>query len=679
MHFLQKLHSIIYRGGIMRKILSFFAIIFSLSGILLACSGGSSNNNGSSHTIGGTVTGLVGTGLVLQDNGADDLIIAANGPFTFATKVANGAAYIVTIKTQPAGPVQTCTVNTGSGTASGDISTVAIVCSTNAYAIGGTVSALTGTGLTLQNNGADTLAINANNGFTFSTPVADNAGYNVTVKTQPKGPLQTCSVNNGAGTVAGMDVSSVEVICSTNAYSVGGTISGLSGTVVLQNNNADDLTLMTNGTFTFSTRVADSADFKVAVKTQPAGQTCTANSNTGTMAGQNVTNVSVVCSNYSYTISGSASGLAGTLVLQNSGTDDLIVTANGAFTFATPVAHGANYAVSMKSRPAGQACSVNNGAGTVFDANITTVSIVCSPARYVTDGYINAVAAGPDGTIYIGGNFTQVGPATGGGVPLDVVTGHAAAAFPVVNGSVNVAAPDGNGGWYIGGTFSHVSGIARNNVAHIRPDNTVDASWNADADGAVNALAVSNTTVYAGGSFSHIGGSARNNIAALDALTGNAISSWDPGANGAVYAFALSGSTLYSGGSFTNIGAQPRSRIAALDIASGTTTSWDPGADNTVRALAMSGSTLYAGGNFSNIGTQTRNYIAALNASGAGIATVWDPNAGNQVSTLVVSGNTVYAGGLFNSMSGTSEILSPPSTLPVPAASFPGIRMQTMP
>ena len=52
--------------------------------------------------------------MVLQDNGGDNLTVSANGPFTFATKLATGAAYAVTVQTNPAG--QTCTVASGSGT-----------------------------------------------------------------------------------------------------------------------------------------------------------------------------------------------------------------------------------------------------------------------------------------------------------------------------------------------------------------------------------------------------------------------------------------------------------------------------------------------------------------------------------------------------------------------------------
>ena len=77
----------------------------------------------------------------------------------------------------------------------------------------------------------------------------------MTVKTNPAG--QTCSVANGAGTVGSANVTNVAVTCAAAAtYSVGGTVSGLSGTVVLQDNGGNDLSVSANGPFTFSTALA---------------------------------------------------------------------------------------------------------------------------------------------------------------------------------------------------------------------------------------------------------------------------------------------------------------------------------------------------------------------------------------------------------------------------------------
>ena len=91
----------------------------------------------------------------------------------------------------------------------------------------------------------------------------------MTVKTNPAG--QTCTVSNGSGTVRVANVTNVAVNCvaTTASYSVGGTVSGLSGTVVLQDNGGDDLSVSANGSFTFATKLADGSAYSVTVQDQP--------------------------------------------------------------------------------------------------------------------------------------------------------------------------------------------------------------------------------------------------------------------------------------------------------------------------------------------------------------------------------------------------------------------------
>ncbi len=333
------------------------------------------------YTIGGTVSGLAGTGLVLQDNGANNLAVTANGPFTFSTAIATGGAYAVAVLTQPTGPAQTCTVSAGSGTVgSANVTTVAVSCTTPTYTIGGTVSGLVGTGLVLQDNGGNNLAVAANGSFTFSTPIATGGAYAVTVLAQPTGPAQTCLVTSGSGTVASANVTSVSVTCTTATYTIGGTVSGLAGTgLALQDNGGNNLAVAANGPFTFSTPIATGAAYAVTVLTQPAGpaQTCAVSSGSGTVASANVTSVAVSCTTppTMYTIGGTVSGLAGTgLVLQDNGGNNLAVSANGSFTFSTPVANGAAYAVTVLTQPTGpaQTCTVTGSSGTVASANVTS-------------------------------------------------------------------------------------------------------------------------------------------------------------------------------------------------------------------------------------------------------------------------------------------------------------------
>ena len=199
-----------------------------------------------SYTIGGMVTGLLGTGLVLQNSLGDDLQVTKNGTFVFATAVANAASYSVTIKTQPTAPSQACTLTMPSGTvADANVTNVTVICSTSTFTVGGTVTGLTGTGLVLQNNAGDNVTVTMAGAFTFPTQIASGAAYAVTVQTQPNTPMQTCTVSNGMGMVGSAAVTNVAVACSTSTFMVGGKISGLANgkTVVLQNNGLVKSTL----------------------------------------------------------------------------------------------------------------------------------------------------------------------------------------------------------------------------------------------------------------------------------------------------------------------------------------------------------------------------------------------------------------------------------------------------
>jgi hypothetical protein len=166
--------------------------------LLVACSninqsGAKSGTGSGSATIGGSVTGLTGSGLVLQDNGGDSLTITANGPFTFKTAVTGTGAYAVTVLTQPTVPNQVCTVASGSGTATANVTNVAVTC-VLAYTISGSVNGLVGSSMVLKDNGTDNLTITSTNAnaYTFATLVPTGGNYAVTIDTQPSSPSQTC-------------------------------------------------------------------------------------------------------------------------------------------------------------------------------------------------------------------------------------------------------------------------------------------------------------------------------------------------------------------------------------------------------------------------------------------------------------------------------------------------------
>ena len=202
--------------------------------LLSACGGGSDGPPPApppTFAVGGSVTGLNGL-VVLQVNGGDDLTVSANGSFAFATALANGSAYAVRVRTQPSSPAQTCVVGNGNGTVTGAaVTTASVTCTTNVYAVGGTVIGLTGSGLVLRDNGGDDLAVAAGaTTFAFATPVASGATYAVGVKTQPGAPAQTCVVSAGSGTVGNAAVTAPAVTCTVDTPFVCG--SSENGTVI---------------------------------------------------------------------------------------------------------------------------------------------------------------------------------------------------------------------------------------------------------------------------------------------------------------------------------------------------------------------------------------------------------------------------------------------------------------
>jgi uncharacterized repeat protein (TIGR01451 family) len=334
---------------------------------------------GTPTTIGGTVSGLAaGLAVTLQNNGRDDLRLTANGAFVFTAPISEGAEYLVTVRTQPS--VQTCTVSNAAGVATANVTHVAVNCTANSFPIGGSLSDLgANRTITLQNNGGDDLVLAEDGFFVFPTQLTFGLPYSVSVSAQPVG--QTCEVSNGTGTVVAGGNLLAAVTCSTDSYLIGGTLSGLGAgnSITLQNNGGDDLTLSADGSFFFPVPISPGGPYLVTVAVQPMGQTCTVSNGAGNATTFNdVNNVAVNCITSTFSIGGTLSGLAagGSITLQNNGGDDLVLGSDGAFAFATRIAHGEPYAVTVASQPGGQTCSVTAATGTAT-GNVGNVQVQC--------------------------------------------------------------------------------------------------------------------------------------------------------------------------------------------------------------------------------------------------------------------------------------------------------------
>ncbi len=268
--------------------------------LLAGCGGGggSSNNNPTptppppQFTVSVTVTGLqTGQQFTATLDGSVDVVVSDNGSASFTAQLDDGAAYDVTITAQPT--TQTCTVANGSGTVQNADVDLAITCV--GFMVGGTASGLdAGDTLTLELNGGEQqLTITADGAFAFDDTLPDQETYSVVLQSTPAAKL--CTLSGDTGTIAGSDVTSIDISC-VSAVTISGTLSGLaSDPVVLQQSGGDDLQLDANGSFTFATRVESGDNYDVSIAVQPNDAVCSVTNGSGTAATANITDVEVDC------------------------------------------------------------------------------------------------------------------------------------------------------------------------------------------------------------------------------------------------------------------------------------------------------------------------------------------------------------------------------------------------
>ena len=134
-------------------------ILAAASAVMLAsCGGGGGGVDAtvdapSSYVVSATVTGLpASSNVILLNNGRDALTISANSTITsFATAIASGGAYAVTVQTSP--NTYKCTVSNGTGSATSNVTNVAVTCSPITYTVS-TLAGTAGVGCTADGTGA---------------------------------------------------------------------------------------------------------------------------------------------------------------------------------------------------------------------------------------------------------------------------------------------------------------------------------------------------------------------------------------------------------------------------------------------------------------------------------------------------------------------------------------------
>ena len=329
------------------------------------------------YTIGGTISGLSTTGLVLSSGGDSLTVSASSTSFSFPSAVAAGASYTVTISAQPADAH--CVVAGGSGTVgAGAVTSVAITCTAITQTVGGSITGLTTAGLMLA-NGSDSVSPPANaTSFVFPHPLAEGSGYTVAISVQPSGAH--CTLANATGTVGSAGVTNVQVSCVALTQTIGGGITGLVTAGLVLANGTDVVSPAVNATsFIFPQAVAEGATYAVTVQAQPASATCVVSNGSGTVGAVAVGSIMVTCTPRTYHVGGTITGLtAPGLVLANG--SDTVSVAQGAtsYTLPTALASGTSYSVTVKTQPTGLTCTVaGTFPATIGGADVTNIAVTC--------------------------------------------------------------------------------------------------------------------------------------------------------------------------------------------------------------------------------------------------------------------------------------------------------------
>ncbi len=367
---------------------------------LISCGGGGSSKP--SYVVSGVVTGLsAGSQLVLQLNGGNALTVTpATASFKFLSSLPSGSPYSVSVATQPAS--QYCSVSSnGTGASLTSNLVVGVTCTTLQYTVSGVLSGLMpGTSITLLDNGASSLSLSNNGPFQFATPINYGGSYAVSVVT-PSPSSQACSVvsNTGSGSNITANVTNVNVVCSTNTFTVSGTVTGLpaGSNLVLMDNNTDSLTLTASRNFTFTTAIPYGGSYQVNVSANPLGYTCNVANSLGSNVNANINSVYVTCIPNTFSVGGTLSGLSSGTSVQlglsstttgsacsaaKSTTSTANVSNNGSFSMGNnTVPYSGSYCVSIVQQPAGAVCQLanNTDSGTLVTNNITTLNVICTP------------------------------------------------------------------------------------------------------------------------------------------------------------------------------------------------------------------------------------------------------------------------------------------------------------
>ena len=234
-----------------------------------------------------------------------------------------------------------------------------------------------------------------------------------------------------------------------------------------------------------------------------------------------------------------------------------------------------------------------------------------------------ALALQADGKVLLGGTFTSVNGTAVNRLARLNADGSFDSTFDTgtgVNGYVHSVLVQPDGRILIGGAFSTYNGVVRNHVARLRPDGSLDPSFNPGSGtlGLVYAMVLAaDGRLVIGGDFTAVNGVSRSGLARLNA-DGGLDMTFAPGGgtNGAVRSLLLQADgRLVVGGDFTGYDGQAVNRLLRVTANGALDNGFNPGsgADAVVRSLALAGDgTVVVAGDFTQYNGASANRLVQI-------------------------------------------------------------------
>jgi hypothetical protein len=284
-------------------------------------------------------------------------------------------------------------------------------------------------------------------------------------------------------------------------------------------------------------------------------------------------------------------------------------------------------------------------------------------ADWGTNGRVRAILAVGD-RIYIGGSFTSVIDRDGSHpaqnvAAYDETMNRFDLDFDATTNGVVKSLAHANGTLYLGGEFTQVDGTTRRHLGAVNGSNGALTGFRADASAAVDAVLVGSGWLYAGGAFQTISNGGLNYprpyVAKMSLTTGQPVTSWASNPNGRVRTLGLAADgSVFLGGSFSAVGSAKHNKVAKLSSANG-----DPIAGFVPEPTAPSGRQPVMS---LAVGTGDRLILAVGGSGGACTAMsgadgeqLWSHQGNGDAQAAEIVGTRAWCGGHFGTMAGANR------------------------